>query len=261
LTEGSFAPGDLLSRFIRRWPVFIALTVAGGLLGWGTTYLRAPQYQAGAVLDVGFDYSLTVPLTRSEEGYVRERVRSLLVSDAVLDDAISRVNDDLLTYEEIGVPDRLRDHIQLVERRTAWTFLATANSPKAAAAIADAWATASKQALEEAVSHAWRAAELQTAFFNLGCKLTEAEDVPGTAVWDCEADRGQTEPEDLAEAVRREVELTHGIIPALSVVRLNEAPLPERPILWGRGALILAGLLLGSLAGIVVVLRREPCCG
>lgn len=257
MTEVDFVPVELVVRFYRRWPIFIALMVAGGLLGWAASFFRSPQYQTSAVVDVGFDYSLTLPLTRSAEGYVRERVRSLLVSDAVLQETMSSLPGDVLAGEEIGDLGRLRDHIQLADRRTTWTFLATASQPEAAAAIADVWAESSMRVLQEAVTHAWRAAELQTAFFNMGCQLIEAEDRPGTAVWECLADRGQPEPEDLTQAIRREAELTHGVVPALSVVRLNKALVPDRPVLWGRGSLILAGLLLGGLAGLAVTTRPD----
>jgi hypothetical protein len=259
LTETTLAPRDLLARFIRRWPVLVALTIVGGMLGWGAGFLRAPRYQAAAVLDVGFNYALTLPLTRADEGYVRERIRSLLVSDAVLADALSRLQAGAAAEEGISGLDVLRERIQLADRRTTWTFLATAGSPDAAAAIADAWASASQDALREAIVHAWRAAELQAAFFNLGCRLVATETPPDSAIWECGSDRGQAEPEDLADALRREVELTYGVVPALSVIQLNAASPPSAPVLWGSGTLILAGLILGVVAGLAAILPETWC--
>lgn len=240
------SPERVLRRLWRRWYWVVLGGILGGLIGWGLSFGRAPVYEASAGLSVGFDYARVNEMDDPVTSYVTLRVRDLLLSDETAQSTLDALNTPGSLTD---IPDSLldlRDRIRIVEDGSRWEIVARARTPETAAAIANAWADSALQGLEQAMLHAIRAAEVETAIYRAGCKLIEDPASPDTVIWHCEVPDDAQRPTDVPEVLLNEARLSKGLLPAMSFSLLNRAEPPERPVLWGRGWLILAGILFGA---------------
>ena len=135
-----------------------------------------------------------------------------------------------------------------------WELGVRAESPGAAARLANAWATASVDALQTAVGHAWRAADLQSKWFITGCELQPAATPALPAAWACAAAPEEYDPEQALTEIEQEAILSRGILPAMSFTMLQEAEPPGEALAGSRGMSVLAGLLAGGVVGVIAAL-------
>jgi hypothetical protein len=256
MSVDDISPARLLRSLWGGWYWIVVGGVLGGLIGWTTTFARAPRYEASAELSIGFDYARVNEMDDTVTSYVDLRVRDLLLSDETLTGAL----DALSVSGEMDHPpadlQELRGHIQLVEDGSRWSFISRADTPADAAAIANAWADSSLQALEQAMIHAIRAAELQTAVYRAGCKLELDPASPGQAIWHCERPNASARPSNLPQALMNEANLSKGLLPSMSFSLLQRAKPPSTPVVWGRGGLMLAGTLLGLVISVLAIISR-----
>ncbi len=249
-------PARLLRRLWGKWYWIVLGGILGGLIGWGLTFARVPVYEASAGLSIGFDYARVNEMDDTVTSYVTLRVRDLLLSDETAQSALDALEASISSGDvPFNLPE-LRNRIRIVEDGSRWEIVARARTPESAAAIANAWADSSLHGLEQAMLHAIRAAEVETAIYRAGCRLIEDPATPGLAIWHCEVPDDALRPTDLPEALLSEAKLSKGLLPAMSFSLLSRAEPPERPVLWGRGWLILAGTLLGIWVCVLGIVFR-----
>lgn len=246
-------PNRLFRRVLAGWPLILIVTVLGGLAGYGLSFLRPPLYEAASALGIDIDYARAFPVDDRTEHEAFRRVQELLLADDTLEATRS-----LLGEAAPGDLQGLRQHLRLENRAGRWELIAVDSDPEAAARLADAWAESALAQLEEACLHAWRAADLQSAFFALGCRLAPSgEGETEGAGWVCESGQPTPGPDSVIQALQEEASLSRGILPAMSFSLLEQASAPATPVLWGRGSLILAGALIGLLLGAGFALSRD----
>jgi hypothetical protein len=129
----------------------------------------------------------------------------------------------------------------------SWKLVGIAADPQAAARLADAWLEVSLGELDEAMLHAWRALELQSAPIVVACSEM-AHGAPVEFLWECLAAAPSPGPTVVAE-LRREIELSRGVLPVLSYTAQRRAEPPGSPVVWARGPLMGGGALFGVLLG------------
>ena len=127
--------------------------------------------------------------------------------------------------------------VRLRDLRGRWELVATANTPQTASDLANAWAASTIKNAQISLDHAWRASELQNQVFGLGCKLTESTDEQAGTLWVCMRGSDEEQRGEFAASLLREAELSHGLIPALSVAHLESAIPPSRPVFPDRRSL------------------------
>lgn len=236
---------QLYRRTLRRWPLISLATVAGGILGLFASLGRAPVYQSSSVIEIGVDYNRTAPMRDLTMEQAFDRVRALLLADETLAQAIRRSGAE----GRIDVPE-MRSRIRLAHRLGGWELSVDGGDPVESAALAEAWAEVAIGRLEEAMNHAVRAAEWQWALFHASCKLVPDEAVPQTALWVCRSDAVEGDPASIPSSLLAEASLSHGILPIFTFSLVQHASVPARPILWDRGALVLAGAVAGGASGL-----------
>jgi uncharacterized protein involved in exopolysaccharide biosynthesis len=252
------SPARLLRSLLRGWYWILLGGVLGGVLGWCLSLLRVPQYEARAEISIGFDYARVAPLDDPVLTYVELRVRDLLLSDETAQSAFDALGAATEMADGPVDAQDLRRRIQLVQDGSRWMIIGRARTPEGSAAIANAWADTSLEAVEQAMIHAIRAAEFQTAIYRAGCRLAEDPNSPGQAIWRCEIPDDSDRPKNLPEELLQEARLSKGLLPAMSFSLLQRAEPPQAPVLWGRGGLILAVVLLGVwIAALGIIIRRE----
>jgi len=240
----------VLPTLSRRWVLLLALAVAGGLSAYAFALGRPPRYEARAVLGVSIDYSVTESLELVVEDRVLDRVGGYLVGDAVLLDVLHRLPEPVREGHGWNQPADLRTFVRLDRRLAQWGLVAVLDDPVLAAEVAQRWAEASLAALDEASAHAWRAAALMGLKFDVSClPSTPSAAAPAPSPWDCRIEPPLTDPAQIEGDLNLELALTHGVLPDLTYELLQSAEPPQAPVVWNRAPLILAGCVVGLLAG------------
>lgn len=242
--------GLLFRRVLSRWAWIVALAILGGLLGLAVTWLRPPEYEAVASLDIGIDYGRSQPLSDEATREAFLRVQDLLLADDTLRAAAASLPPDMTGTV---TPDNLRSDIRLERFDPKWDMQAFSTSPDQAAAIANAWAESALSALQVAQTHAWRAADLQGKLYRASCTL-EAEVGAAEPKWVCHSGEPDFSPDQAVGQLMHEAELSQGILPNLSFSLQHRAKPPQQVAVYGRGTVVLAGFFLGWLVGIGLVL-------
>ena len=250
-------PKDFLGKMRAKWVLVLMAAIAGGIVGLGLSEIRPPRYQAIAALGIGIDYGRTLRLDPLTERKALNRVRSLLLSDDTLQGAISLMDDSVEGDEGLADLSILRQRIRLGEKGGRWELAVVSEHPDLAAIAANAWADSALSALETAVLHAWRVAELQGMLFDVGCRLEPMQVDIELVVWRCEEGSVPSEPMRISAEALEEATQSRGILPAISFSMLERAFPPTQPVLWGRGLMALSGALIGLLLGAAwVAIRR-----
>lgn len=234
-----------------RWPLLVAGFALGSLLSLLFSVVFPARYQATAALAVNIDYGLTAPLDLIVEDRALHRANQLLMSDATLSAVLNELESSGGGEAEIDNVQALRREIRLDQRLARWELLAFSEDPHVAALIANTWASVALNRLDDAREHARIAAQLQGLPYFVECLALLPEPASPGVLWQCVASGPEIEP-GIADEMRREIDASHGILPNLSFEIIEVAQAPANPILWGRGALILAGALLGLIAAAAI---------
>ena len=241
---------DLLLRLIRRWPWLLTAIIVGGLLGLGASGLFPPVYEAVAVVGVGVDYGRTLPLDDEALRHAFDRAREVFLADETIETVWAAEGQGA----QPGSANEVRDSLRLSEIGGGWQLGVRDSSPDSAARLANAWASISVDALQAAVGHAWRAADLQSKWFITGCELKPSATPALPAAWACAAAPQEYDPEQALTEIEQEAVLSRGILPAMSFTVLQEAEPPGEPLAGSRGMSVLAGLLVGAVVGAIAAL-------
>jgi hypothetical protein len=247
-------PRAIYLRLQRGYRMVFLGGVLGAFLGIVLGWMASPHFSATAVLNIGVDYSRSQWLDEDADRLAMRSVQGLILSDQVLATALERtpaVSGGALSG---GVTvTALRDRLRLVWVDTRWELSYTGDDPGHAAGMANAWAEAALEHLQSASYHAWRAAELQSLFFRVYCRPQSLAGDPDNPLWVC--DEGEPSPElsGLPANLIAEIELSRGIVPALSFAWEARASPPSEAEGGGRALMMLGGMLAGLLLGTIAV--------
>ena len=251
-----FDPLQSLGRVISGWRTILTVAILFALVGLGISRLLPPVYQASTLLQVDIDYTRAAPLDDVTVMKTYEKVRGVLLSDDVLENTLSYVEEELGLKADLTSIPAIRDRIQVSQRQDGWEMLVYSRDPALAAAFANSWAEASLAALEEGLKHSLKAWEWQGALYSAHCTLEPVSEEGSSAWWICSTASEGLTPESISDAILKEVQLSRGILPILSFSLLQRSNIPETPVLWRSGTLVIAGSLLGLILGCIWVLGR-----
>ncbi len=249
---------DLYMRLLRRWPWLLLIAIVGGVLGMVWNAITPPVYRAVGVLDIGIDYGRVRFLDEDAEQHIYLRIQELLLSDAVLAGALERLGDAAGSDSEDANLDELRQRLRLIHYEGRWELAADDKDPQRAADIANAWAESGLSLLAQAQAHAWKAAELQAMFFRVWCRPEVVPGVESEGLWICDEANAPSGQPELPEAMLEEVQLSRGIVPAISSAWSQRAEAPSESQTIDQVWKILAGALLGFGTAVIVSLALPP---
>lgn len=245
------------TRIQRRWPVILFAGIVGGIIGLLLGMAQPPRYEATAAVRIAIDYSRTHPLDDSAERQALNRILDLILSDETLERAVQLAPKSAIADAGISATVDLREVIRLRDLRGRWELIATANTPQTASDLANAWADSTIENAKSALQHSWRASELQDQIFGLGCELMESTEGSAGTLWVCGRGSDEEQREQLAVSLLKEAELSHGLIPALSVSYLESAMPPSQPTSQAEAIYALVGTIAALLAGTFIAALRE----
>ncbi|MEK7205027.1 MAG: hypothetical protein AAB254_05915, partial [candidate division NC10 bacterium] len=150
----------------------------------------------------------------------------------------------------------LRDHLRLEQRLSDWHLIARHPDPNVAAIMADAWAESALVGLDEAFTHAVRAAAMQGGLLDVQC-LAAAGSAAEEEIPRCLTPVAAVR-EDQVDQFIEEIRAAHGILPSLSYELARRAEVPGKPVVGDQGLLTLAGALVGVLVGTALLSSFRP---
>lgn len=261
-------PLELLGRALSRWWLLVALMLLGGAAGWVISQFRHPVYEATAVYQVTLDEQQLVDrglltadklplqfadqniyLTPAADMFYDPAVRAKLVADA------SSQNIQLQQTDFNGIDFYLDRH------GMQWFVTVRSTDPATADRLADLWLAVTDAALRAAQAHTYQSISLQLQYDSVQkcfaeMDFQEANQCAGTSF---------VTPVDLDAYLKGlETQMASaqqsgsGIDPALSFVIVSPANQPSHPVLYSISLVIVAGSLVGLLAGIVLVQTLRP---
>ncbi|MFV2043801.1 MAG: hypothetical protein ACC700_11280 [Anaerolineales bacterium] len=268
MPEASAAEQEQAYRFsiawrapANRWLWLVAGFALGSIFGLLFSFAFPAQYQATASLAVNIDYGLAAPLELIVEDRALDRVYQLTTSDATLGAVIEELGSSQGPTAAWASIPALRQQVRLDQRLARWDLIGFSDDPVTAAAIANSWADIALARLEQAREHSRTAAQMQGTPYLVECIGLLPPATSKETLWQCVASGPDIDP-DAVEALNREIEAGHGILPNLAFELVQSAQPPSGPALWGRGALVFAGGILGLLgaasAAIMLGPREDP---
>ena len=228
----------------------------GGALGLIFSLVFPARYQATAAIAVNIDYGVTERLPLVVEDRALHRAYQFLTSDSALEQVAAELRSVRGEGDEWQDLVSLRRNTRLDQRLSRWELNGFSEDPETAAEIANLWAAISLDRLVEAREHAWTAAQLQAQPFLVACVGSLPIPSSEEALWQCMAS-AEIDPQSVDE-LRREIDASQSILPNLTFESIEVAQPPTQPILWSRGALVMAGGLLGLLGAAALSVLLGP---
>lgn len=247
----------IVRGMLRSWWLMVGLGLAGALAGFLFSLVRPPIYEARAVLGVNILYGVTEPLALVVEDRALNRVASLILADTTLENTLQNLSKEVRDSRGYEKPSDLRKVLRVERRLAEWHLVAIDRDPQVAAQTAQEWAEVVLATFDDAVEHSLQAANLLAGgSFVVDCE-EEMEAGEPLNIWHCEAIPRNVDVENLSEQLQDEIALSHGVLLNISYELLQEASLPQAPILWRRAWLLLAGTFAGMMIGGLLSLFRK----
>ncbi len=259
----AFDPLVVLSRLLRGWWLMVLLALLGALAGRAAAAFLRPVYVAQAEYYVSFDFELFAAehhLQNVVSLDLREplgAVDDLIYDDEVIAEAVRRLQ---AAGESISEAE-FRDRIRLDRYYTTWMFTARHSDPQTAARLANAWAQAADQALQEAYQHALAARQASLELALLETCFSSGDLTAGNACAGADFDSAQAVAAHLTQVAARleqERQASRRLDPAIRLELAQLAQVPAAPERHAPGLLLLAGAALGWLTGLVLVSAGLP---
>lgn len=246
LSQMDFRPLDFVDRIKQYWWVMVVFMLVGGAVGYGISLTNLPKFETRAVISVAIDYTRTGFLTDIEEDQTVEIVGDVILSDEVIQDAITRLqNVDIEAF---------RDKLKLERKNNQWLLKVIAADPSQAAEFANVWADAAFSELEMVREHATKAEYYQRYLDSLASCLEEtASFEPAQAICSLKnLDHLSQELEITGKLVDSEKIASRGIMPAVSFTISQKAVVPIEPVRNNRGQVMLSSAMAGFLISLLM---------
>ena len=262
------SPLELLKRTLHRWWMLVALMLLGGAAGWLLSQFRHPIYEATAIYQVTLDEQQLVdrglltadklPLQFADQNTYFAPAADLFYDPAVRAKLMADASSQNIQLQQ---SDFNGTDFYLDRRGLQWFVTVRSIDPATAARLANLWLTAADAALRAAQAHNEQSISLQLQYDSVQKCFAEMDFQQANQ---CSGTRFDT-PVDL-DAYLKGLEMQmasaqqsgSGIDPALSFVIVSPANQPSHPVLYSTSLVIVAGSLVGLLAGIVLVQMLPP---
>ncbi|HOU44104.1 MAG TPA: hypothetical protein PLS77_06225 [Anaerolineaceae bacterium] len=249
-----FNPRDTFLKTIRYWWVVAVMMILGACFGELFHHLQPPIYEASAKILVSIDFTRTGKLTELEQDQAIFMVIGHVNAKPVFDEVAARAES-----ADIDINSARLVEVTSNERKSnTWQLKVRHPDPEIAAILANYWAQAAIQKIDSLYVHALMAETYQKQLDALTeCLLLNLSTDPVTAACSTQSPAALQENIQLISAtVQDEKNASMGIIPGMIYSLGDPADIPEKPANFQRGNLLLAGMLIGFLAGILLTETR-----
>ncbi|MBN1370808.1 MAG: hypothetical protein JW987_02520 [Anaerolineaceae bacterium] len=255
-SSAEFVPRDMFVTALRRWWVIALAVLVGGLAGLGFHALRPTVFEARFDVLLGLDQVGSGELERFEEDAALDAAGLILGGP----DTIRQVAE-VARQEGLNVqPEDLARMASLERRRSTWMVRLRGTDAQQLEALASVWLRTGFSALEQAYEHALRADSASRTLASLeACLARTAHSSPAEGL--CGAGNLvelQAEIQRTGELLAQEQQGARGLVSFVLVGSAEKAVVPAQAVANGRGALALAGALIGLALGMWVSQIAAP---
>ncbi len=252
--QNEFVPVDIFLKIIKRWWVITGLMIIGGMFGWIFSYLHTPLFESKAILSTSIDFVQSGYLTDIEEDQILNLIGDNLLSDEILVELEDRLSS---SGNSFSVKDL--QSILFIERQGYhWTMRARNENASLAQDIVSKWSEVVEEHLNSYLYHATKAATLYRRIAGLEkCLLHQVWVEPSSVL--CSSDDSYVIRETIAieqQEYLKEIQDGHGIDPAVRFQLTQQANDPIR-VAYSRNEMILAGMMIGLLFGIILLIIQK----
>lgn len=160
-------------RLTQRWPEILLAFLVGSLMGWTGAYLYPSLYRAETSLSVAYSGDAIYRNPDDFKNWYLEQLDTLTTSDDVLEKTVLALKDIDPQWQELGTAE-LRQMVRVAWRNTGtWRLVVHANQPEMANQVLEAWSRVVQQTLEDALSHARQARQLEADIRVIAQKRTD----------------------------------------------------------------------------------------
>lgn len=248
--NSSLIPAIHLGKMIRYWWVITLVMFFGGVGGWIASNIKPPVYESQSVLSTSIDYVQSGYLTDIEEDHILNLIGDNLLSDDIFAELVVRLSSSGISPDS----QKLREDLFVERQGYHWTMRARNENAAFAQELVSTWSEVVEDQLSMYLFHANKAQIINRKIEGLSSCYLQQKWVEPSSVLCSHYDDEELliELNKLTDSYKYELEQGHGIDPAARFEITQIASSPKQ-VAYHRNEMILAGMLLGLLAGIVIV--------
>jgi len=244
-----FSPQLLLKEVLNKWWFTSLLFVLGGLFGLLLSEFQPPIYESKAGFSITIDYTRTGFLSDIDQDQAMLGIGNLLKSDRVLQKCVQSANTIgySLTLED------LREKISIERDGFTWSLRVRDESAISATELVDIWTKEATSVYQSAAEHALRAEgyfQYLDSLVNCFQRSTIGNNDNGICTLS-NLNNISKEIQKTSKLAYQEKESSLGLMPALSAQLIGKGQTIQKPILFYRNILIIAGALVGILIALL----------
>ena len=221
---------EAMDRTLTRWWIIVLFMTLGGITGWIVHFFQPAEYQATAVMTITMDFKDRV-LTQYEQDYAFSAAGNIIRSTDVIDKTIAGAQASGYPVEM----DQIRSQMLAEGKQSSWELHVRNRDPELAAELANLWAKTANAALNAALEHAILAEQIQNQISN----STSSQPNSGTPT--------------LSGELVQEQQLSGGVISIMRFALTSIATVPDKPVLYNLGVMVLAGACIGFIVSLWLV--------
>jgi hypothetical protein len=254
--EDEFSLSDTFDRAVRYWWLSALLMITGGLIGLLISVVQKPVYESTSVITTVIDFAYAGRLTNYEEDHLLTAVGDVIRSSEVM----SEVTDAGVEAGLAPTVEAIRASLTASRQGYRWELSSRSANPATAMEINRLWLDAAVDALE----HYRMDSILALSEFNFQVEVENCfqqavvvEPVSAfCSVKDLQALRDQVN--QLESSSERATLLSRLLTSRISFQVTRQPEIPVEPVHLGRGISVAAGVLLGLLVAILLLVLGLP---
>ena len=254
--SADLVPRSLLLKTIQYGWLLILMMLIGGLVGYLFHLSQPALFESSVTFTFSFDFARLGALQQSEEDQAMGAA-GVLVDNTTL---VEQLSAQAATQGWLPPGYELRHNLAAERKSYRWIFHVRHPDPQTARRIADRWGELGLASLKAAAAHAAQANLAQNELNALeSCLRQMAVIEPASAQcgWPT-LPEVQRAAADLSQKYIDERAASRGLIAGLSYDLSTQADLPTQPLSYGVNLLVLAGGLIGFIAGFGLITTKFP---
>ena len=254
--EGEFSFTDMVSRAVHYWWLAAGLMIVGGLIGLLASTVRKPVYESVSVITTVIDFAYSGRLTDEEEDHLLTAIGDVIQSSQVMEDVIEMgIQNGLASSAE-----EMRSIFTASRQGYRWELSARSNDPGVALEANRLWLNLAVSALEQFRMDSLKALAEFNAQAGIENCFQQAVVVEPVSAYCSAADfQALRDQINSFESGTFSNSLSSRLLASRVSFQVTTEPgMPGTPAHMGRNSLTIAGVLLGLLAAVLLLVIGFP---
>ena len=249
----TYTPYHTLENALRWWPLIVIGMLIGTAAAWGFSRTVQPLYEARAEITINIDLTRTGILTQAETDLAINAAGSIIDSA----DLRARLLAQAQARGIVLSPEQYAKSVFLERKAESYALRVLLPDPAQAAWLTETWSQLALTDLQTAAEHALAAEGLQNSIDGLTTCLQQAADTTNSAACP-DLPAIQAALQQTGDALAAERQAARALFPGLRFSLNRGAQLLPEAVNYNRKWMLLAGALLGLLAGVAAIGLRLP---